>query len=266
MSLRWLGVAFVLFAGGWGVGLTSLPVFGEVGVSLLAVWCFGAFAGSYVTCRCSPSIRIREATGGALVMAALMAGAHTLFPRLDLFTPPEVLGSWAAVAAVVFAAGLAGAWLGSRPVRHGARRPPGRLEAAMLGALALVGAMVVIALLYAFTIFAIPSFAVAFIFMFALLGAPAAAGVIAVIALGERGRMAIIGGAAGLGAWSWVLVIAAQVLDPPLVLGPIIVSCMAFALTALLVGLIGVAGVELAERRGWGPQKTVELPRAAVRG
>lgn len=262
MSVRWVAVAYVLFAGGWGIGLATLPLVSRVGGVLLAVWCAGAFAASYLTCRSSESLPIREATAGALLMAASISAIHAVFPDVPMFAPPAVLGSWAAVAAVVFAASLAGAWLGSRRAR-----PPDKLALAALGALVLTGVVVVLGLAYAVAAFLVPSFAIGFLFVFALLGAPAAAGVIAVVALGHRSRAAIIGGTIALSALMIGLLIASEVGHPHHSVDgeAIVIASMGIGMTALLVSLIGLAGVELGYRFDLAPRRADNIPRAEAR-
>lgn len=259
MSVRWVAVAYVLFAGGWGAGLSALPLVSRVGPLLLTVWCAGAFAASYLTCRSATSLPIREATAGALLMAASIAAIHAVFPEVALFTPPAVLGSWAAVAAVVFAASLAGAWLGSRDTR-----PPNRAAVALLGALILVGVVVVLGLAYAVVAFLVPSFAIGFVFVFALLGAPAIAGVIAVIALGDRSRAAVVGGSVVIAAAVIALVAATGLVEARMSFQSLALASIGVTMTALLMALIGLAGVEIGYRFDLLPRAADKLPRASL--
>jgi hypothetical protein len=196
-------------------------------------------------------------------MAATISAIHAVFPEIDLFAPPAVLGSWAAVAVVVFAASLAGAWLGSREA-GGPNRSIWRLALAALGALLLVGVVVVLGLAYAVAAFLIPSFAIGFVFVFALLGAPAIAGVIAVIALGERSRTAIMGGTTGLVLVAIGLIVAAEVQHPPLEAETLIIAALGLTMTGLLVSLIGLAGTELGFRYNLGPKDAENIPAARV--
>jgi hypothetical protein len=141
---------------------------------------------------------------------------------------------------------------------------PGRLALAALGALALAGVVVVLGLTYAVAAFLVPSFAIGFIFVFALLGAPALAGVICVVALGDFSRAAIIGGSIAIAVLLSALIAVSELMHPPADAGAIVVAAVGIAMTSLLVALIGLAGVELGYRLDLKPRAAEDIPRVTI--